>query len=287
VTDEVVTSASDVVIASRRALRIARRQAQAKARRAAARATRMQRLSRGIFSGMAFVSAGALAVCMSLPAAGVAASDPVEALDAKFAGASVASAKQAGQEVALEPESESLSVNRGTAFAGETYAEGQRQAYMASGQVFQPGFISATETVQWPFSGAIRLSSGFGYSDPSYGGFHSGIDFLPGYGAPVAAIADGVVTWVGWDGSYGFAVRIMHNVDGVRTESIYGHMQDDSSELYPGQAIKAGTIVGLTGDTGYSTGPHLHLGIAINGEVVDPFEWLTQHASDQVAASWE
>lgn len=286
-TDEVQASADGAVFTTRRERRIAQRIEEINARRAAARATRMRRFSRGVFSGAALTCAVAFAVGLSIPAAGISVTDPSVPADIQFTSSSLAAAKNGAQDLELTPTSEAPALNRAASFAGETYATSQRQAYMASGSVYNPGFVSATETVRWPFDGALRLSSGFGYSDPSYGGFHSGIDFLPGYGAPVAAIADGVVTWVGWDGSYGFAVRIQHNVDGVRTESIYGHMQDDSSDLYPGQTIKAGTIVGLTGDTGYSTGPHMHLGIAINGEVVDPFEWLTQHSSQQVTTSFE
>ena len=126
---------------------------------------------------------------------------------------------------------------------------------------------------------SVEVTSGFGERDI---GFHGGTDFIPGYGVPVHAISDGVVTWVGRDTTnFGYYVVIAHDIDGVRVDSLYGHLIDDSSEqygLYPGMEIKVGDPIGDTGNTGFSTGPHLHLEIHLEGERVNPYEWLTVNA---------
>jgi murein DD-endopeptidase MepM/ murein hydrolase activator NlpD len=245
---------------------------------------RLRGFTRGVFSAAALTCAVALAVGLSIPAqATFGGVTPMIAKSELVDQVALSSAKEApaGQEAVVGAASDgSGGLDRSSAFSGETYAEGQRALYQAAGKGFAPGFVATTGSVRWPFDHSVPLSSGFGYSDPSYGGFHSGLDFLPGEGSAVGAIADGIVTWVGWDGAYGYDVRIAHNVDGVRIESVYAHMKDDSSELYPGQEISVGTKVGLTGDTGNSTGPHLHLGISINGEYVDPFTWMEAHATD-------
>ena len=93
-------------------------------------------------------------------------------------------------------------------------------------------------------------------------------------------IADGVVIWVGWDGALGYCVRVQHKIAGQTVISIYAHMINDSSELYPGEQIKVGTVVGLTGQTGQATGPHLHLGITVDGQYTDPYVWLTINATN-------
>jgi len=170
-------------------------------------------------------------------------------------------------------------------YGGETFAQVEQARYQASGQGFAPGFVPTAGAIRWPFDHSVPLSSGFGYADPAYGGFHTGLDFVPGEGAPVSVIADGVVTWVGWDNTgRGYNVVVQHSVGGRTVKSIYGHMIDGSSTLYPGQVISVGTVVGLTGDTGWSYGAHLHLGIELDGEVIDPYAWLVENATDDSTA---
>ena len=135
--------------------------------------------------------------------------------------------------------------------------------------------------IQWPFHVTVPISDGFGYRVAPCDGCstnHKGVDFDPGEGAPIMAVADGTVTQVveQW-GGLGYYVVVSHNVNGLAFESWYGHMYQGSIQVQVGQNVKLGEILGLVGDTGMSTGPHLHLEIHVNNEPVDPFAFLTAH----------
>ena len=141
---------------------------------------------------------------------------------------------------------------------------------------------NGTGAVRWPFPNPVPISSGFGDRvAPCFGcsSYHRGLDMLGGRGNPIYAIADGVVTGVGQYTSYGYRVEISHMINGQRVTSLYAHMEWDSSPLKVGQEIPVGTLVGTVGNSGLSTGPHLHLEIAIDGIAIDPFAWLTTNAS--------
>ena len=94
---------------------------------------------------------------------------------------------------------------------------------------------------------------------------HRGIDFVPGYGAPVFAIADGNVVVAGGGGEYGNYVVIDH---GTGLSTAYGHLS--AILVSAGQPVKAGQQVGRVGSTGNSTGPHLHFETRLNGVAVNP-----------------
>lgn len=246
-----------------------------------AAARRRRRAARGLLSVGAAAFAIALGVGMSLPANVFGSAAPVVASDLTAASAGDAEAKQAlavsDTIVAAEAPAER------DGYASESFADAERARYQASGQGFAPGFVPTAGAIRWPFDHSVPLTSGFGYSD-SYGGYHSGIDFIPGAGAPIGAIADGVVTWVGWDGTgYGYYAKIQFEHNGSTMVAIYAHMIDGSSEMYPGQLIKAGDQVGLTGDTGIAYGAHLHLGLEQDGTLIDPFAWLTANATNNAA----
>ena len=141
---------------------------------------------------------------------------------------------------------------------------------------------TGTGAVRWPFPFATTISSGYGDRVAPCRGcssYHRGTDFTPGYGTPIQAVADGVVSDLqeGW--SYGTHVFIDHVINGQKVTTLYAHMETGSSPLVPGQEVKAGDFVGLVGNTGASTGPHLHLEVRLDGVPVDPFAWLTQNAS--------
>lgn len=104
--------------------------------------------------------------------------------------------------------------------------------------------------------------------------FHKGDDFNPGGGTPVEVVSDGVVISSGWAGALGESVAVLHSINGVTTVTRYGHMQSGSLRVTPGQKIKRGTVLGLVGDTGASTGNHLHFQVEIGGEPIDPMPWL-------------
>lgn len=134
--------------------------------------------------------------------------------------------------------------------------------------------------IRWPLDVAAPISDGFGYRTAPCAGcssYHEGIDIDPGAGTPIYAIADGVVREVGNpSGSLGVYAIIDHRIGGKTVSSLYAHMQLGSLALSVGETVKVGQLVGLVGSTGASTGPHLHLGIMVEGTFVDPYAWLTQ-----------
>ncbi|MFN3284968.1 MAG: murein hydrolase activator EnvC family protein [bacterium] len=118
----------------------------------------------------------------------------------------------------------------------------------------------------WPARGA--LTSGFGLRrHPLFGIVrpHHGVDIAAPWGTPVRAAGPGTVVYAGWFGGYGKLVVVDHG-GGVAT--LYGHLS--SILVSVGQRVGAGEVVGRVGSTGYSTGPHLHFEIRLNGRPVDP-----------------
>jgi murein DD-endopeptidase MepM/ murein hydrolase activator NlpD len=138
-------------------------------------------------------------------------------------------------------------------------------------------FTPTTGSVRWPFPYATPISSGYGDRVAPCRGcssHHNGVDFTPGMGTPIYAIADGVVTEAAFGGSFGQHVYLEHVIDGQKVESYYAHMIEGSSTLVEGDTVKVGDFIGLVGSTGASTGAHLHLEVHLDGVIVDPFAWL-------------
>jgi murein DD-endopeptidase MepM/ murein hydrolase activator NlpD len=136
--------------------------------------------------------------------------------------------------------------------------------------------------VQWPFPVGVPISDGFGPRS-SPGGIgstnHKGVDFTPGQGKPIGAIAAGVVSKVQRSdgGGLGVYVVVDHVIDGQNISSWYGHMLTGSPTVSEGDAVLPGQQVGSVGNTGTSTGAHLHLEIHVEGTPVDPYAWLSAH----------
>lgn len=144
-------------------------------------------------------------------------------------------------------------------------------------------YTTGNGPIRWPFPYPVPISSGFGdRAAPCRGcsSVHMGLDFTPGNGTPIFAIADGVVAEHIEGGGFGNYVVIRHEIDGQVVYSGYAHMQYGSSPLAVGQQILVGDFVGLVGSTGISTGAHLHFNIAIGdmGNYVDPFTFLKRYA---------
>jgi len=118
----------------------------------------------------------------------------------------------------------------------------------------------------WPSRGAI--TSGFGLRRHPVWGImhvHTGLDIAAVWGSPVLAASDGRVIYAGWFGGYGKIVVIDHG-QGIST--LYGHL---SQSLVPsGEEVHRGQVIARVGNTGFSTGPHIHFEIRINGTPVDP-----------------
>jgi murein DD-endopeptidase MepM/ murein hydrolase activator NlpD len=163
------------------------------------------------------------------------------------------------------------------AFSVTSYAEVVREKYGTRISTFTP----TTGAIRWPFPYATPISSGYGDRVAPCRGcssHHNGVDFTPGSGTPIYAIADGVVTASEFSGSFGQHVYMDHVINGQKVESIYGHMITGSSPLVAGQTVKVGDLIGLVGSTGASTGAHLHLEVHLDGVIVDPFAWLQANA---------
>jgi murein DD-endopeptidase MepM/ murein hydrolase activator NlpD len=128
--------------------------------------------------------------------------------------------------------------------------------------------IAVSEPLALPIARITRLSSRFGVrSDPLGMGhrMHSGIDIPGALGTSVMATGPGVVAFVGWAGGYGNLVVIDHG-NGLRTR--YGHLLRPL--VSPGEVVAMGSVIGLMGSTGRSTGSHLHYEIRIDGAAVNP-----------------
>lgn len=122
-----------------------------------------------------------------------------------------------------------------------------------------------------PISGG-RLSSSFGRrSAPTKGAstYHQGVDWAVAKGTAVYASSGGTVTKAGWGSGYGYVVYIKHP-DGRETR--YAHLS--KVLVSAGQTVKQGQKIALSGNTGRSTGPHLHFEIRINGTAVNPLKYL-------------
>ncbi|MDO8834536.1 MAG: M23 family metallopeptidase [Vicinamibacterales bacterium] len=132
--------------------------------------------------------------------------------------------------------------------------------------------------IQWPYAVGVPMSYGFGIRD---GRMHEGIDFTPGAGAQIQAIADGVVRTATDDGgAFGVTIVIDHVVDGQQVSSRYAHMDYGSRQVEVGDTVSAGQYIGRTGNSGRSFGAHLHLEMLQNGTTaVDPLPWLRANAS--------
>ena len=123
----------------------------------------------------------------------------------------------------------------------------------------------------WPTDGGVISSYYGGRTGPINGGFdwHPGLDIAADIGTPVYAAAMGTVDMAGWNGGYGQYVKIRH---GNGYESAYGHMSGIA--VSTGQQVRKGEIIGFVGSTGYSTGPHLHFEVFVDGENIDPLYML-------------
>jgi murein DD-endopeptidase MepM/ murein hydrolase activator NlpD len=121
-----------------------------------------------------------------------------------------------------------------------------------------------------PAIAGAAFTSGYGWR---WGRMHEGNDFGTPVGTPVDAMSTGTVIFAGWEGGYGNKVEIEY-WDG--TVSVYGHLS--VIQVSTGEQVKPGEVVGLSGNTGHSTGPHLHLEIHPGGgAAIDPAPWLRDH----------
>lgn len=122
-----------------------------------------------------------------------------------------------------------------------------------------------------PVLDSYRFTSGFG---TRWGRLHAGLDFAAPVGTPIYATADGVVTEAGWSSGYGRLIKIRHDF-GLETR--YGHL--NAIRVDVGQRVSRGERIGDMGNSGRSTGPHLHYEIRVGGEPINPMIYI-RAASD-------
>ena len=125
----------------------------------------------------------------------------------------------------------------------------------------------------WPCNGIRWITSLFG-GRQSPGGIgstnHKGVDIGTPMGTPILAAKNGTVTWSSWKGGYGECIIINH---GKGNSTLYGHLS--GYNVKTGDTVTQGQVIGYSGSTGNSTGPHLHFGIMENNTWVDPLNYLT------------
>ena len=117
-----------------------------------------------------------------------------------------------------------------------------------------------------PVKSASRLTSGFGYR---WGRMHKGTDFAAPHGTPIYSTADGVVIHAGWLSGYGKLVKIQHQF-GIETR--YAHLSKFRVKV--GQRVSRGQRIGDMGNTGRSTGTHLHYEVRVGGKAVNPMIYI-------------
>ena len=116
-----------------------------------------------------------------------------------------------------------------------------------------------------PINGA-KLTSRYGFRMHPILGFnhlHQGTDFAAPIGTPVMASGSGTVEYVGWKGGYGKYISIRHS---AVYQTNYAHLQDYAKGIRRGAKVQQGQIIGYSGNTGSSTGPHLHYEVVVNGK---------------------
>ncbi len=129
----------------------------------------------------------------------------------------------------------------------------------------------------WPVVGVLRSAFG-ARTDPfsGEGAFHTGIDVQTPTGTPVHVAGDGVVERAGWSGRYGKLVVVDHG-NGLQT--YYAHLSQFA--VVPGQEVRRGEVIALSGVTGHTTGPHVHYEVRLSGTPVNPYRYLAKAPNPQ------
>lgn len=184
---------------------------------------------------------------------------------------------------ATAPEIEVTSV---TAFDADTVAGLAVQEEVVEEATTQAasGSTSSTTAAQagivWPVGANASISSYYGpRTSPTAGAssWHEGVDFTPGYGAAVGSMAAGTVVATDYGStSYGNYIDVEHTINGQTILTRYAHLS--SINVSVGQSVAAGETIGNVGNTGVSTGAHLHLEVHVNGSTTDPLAYLQANA---------
>ena len=223
--------------------------------------------------------AGLLAVSLTLPSEAVAAAQGHKAFSSIVVPGALGSAPVIDEdEIQAFVASDDLSIQELDRSASSYSAVSLGQLAAASGITIYSTSLFTNDpdaAIQWPFKYGVPMSSPYG---PRRGRMHEGIDLAPGNGAPIQAVADGTVRVASEaGGNYGVHVWIDHVIDGQRVSTHYAHMQYGSLRVRSGQQITVGTVLGKTGNTGRSNGPHLHFEVSVGGVKINPLPWLRKN----------
>ena len=121
----------------------------------------------------------------------------------------------------------------------------------------------------WPAYGLITSKYGWRiHPITKRWSFHTGVDIAAPFGSPVFAADDGVVKFVGKNGGYGNMILIDHG----KYQTVYGHLS--KIDVFVGEYVKKGQLIGRVGSTGISTGPHVHFEVRIYGKHTNPLAFL-------------
>lgn len=238
------------------------------------RGSRARTIGSRLLSLAAMMFAGAIVVGMSLPAN---AFYPAASASSTLRGdSSLAAEKGASQSVAVSSD-QKVEVGSRDKVQVLSWAQVLAQKYNNGAKVGGAG----TGPIRWPFPFAVHISSGFGPRIAPCRGcstYHEGVDMVPGDKAAIFSASTGVVTKrdAGPNyGSYGNVVVITSKVDGHTVTFTYAHMTTGSSGLLLGDTVQVGDFIGLVGETGEATGPHLHFEVNVDGTTIDPIPWMT------------
>lgn len=161
----------------------------------------------------------------------------------------------------------SVTYHNGEAYSTEVLK--QEVLMEAVPKIVERGTIDPPTYIK-PLAGGT-LSSGFGYRNFRGSENHFGVDWSTPTGTTVYASSAGTVTRAGWSSSYGYCVYIQHP-DGIETR--YAH--NSKLLVSVGQYVKQGQSIALSGNTGDSTGPHVHFEVRVNGTPVNPMTYLNR-----------
>lgn len=155
--------------------------------------------------------------------------------------------------------------SRGNAAISESEARAN-EVMVSLGKVNNYRIAVSKLPLAMPVKSAFRFTSGYGQR---WGRAHQGIDMAGPVGTPIYATGDGVVTYAGWQRGYGNLIKIQH---ALGTETRYGHLS--KIRVKTGQKVSRNSLIGDMGNTGRSTGPHLHYEVRVDGKAVNPMSFI-------------
>ena len=159
--------------------------------------------------------------------------------------------------------------------------EAAKKKKAAAGSSKGSGDLPTVAAGTWTRPAAGRFTSGFGGRDigPIGSKNHLGVDIANSIGTPIVAAADGVVSYVGSMNGYGNVVMVTHSIEGQVFTTVYGHLSGFNTSV--GTSVSKGEQIARMGNTGNSTGPHVHFEIHVgewNGKrtnAVNPLRYIS------------